>query len=220
VRVIMMDVDGVLVRGRPSDGRHFATDLERDLGIATETLQREFFKPHWSAIVTGQRPLKPDLAAVLAVIAPQVAADTLIQYWFENDSRIDRDVLGALSILRTGDTRVFLATNQEHMRASYLMNELGLAAYVDGIVYSAALGHRKPAPEFYEKATAFVDALPSEIVLVDDTLENVTAARAFGWQAKCIGPMAQKPRNWRCSPVPDSYWACLAASLTHSQIFV
>ncbi|RWB06679.1 MAG: HAD family hydrolase [Mesorhizobium sp.] len=183
MRTIMMDVDGVLVSGRPIDGAHLFTDLERDLGIPRALLQREFFLPRWPAIVTGRRPLEPELADVLAVIAPDVSAETLIKYWFENDSRLDREVLGAITELRSDGRRVFLATNQEHRRASYLMNDMRLADHVDGIVYSAALGHRKPSAEFYELATAFAETKASDIVLIDDTQDNVLAARAYGWGA-------------------------------------
>ena len=54
MRTIMLDVDGVLVRGRPQDGAHLFTDFESDLGIPLELLQREFFASRWSAIVTGK----------------------------------------------------------------------------------------------------------------------------------------------------------------------
>ncbi|HEY4199757.1 MAG TPA: HAD-IA family hydrolase [Devosiaceae bacterium] len=183
MQVIMMDVDGVLVRGRPADGRPFATDLEVDLGISAAVLQREFFKPHWVGIVTGQHPMKPTLERVLAEIAPKVPVDTFIDYWFRNDSRLDLEVLDALTDYRRDGVRVLLATNQEHMRADYLMNTLGLAGQVDGIIYSAAVGYRKPSVEFYEGATERAGVHPKGIALVDDTLENVVAAQAFGWNA-------------------------------------
>ena len=179
----MMDVDGVLVRGRPEDGLPFATDIEKDLGLSLGLLQREFFKPHWSEIVTGRAPLTERLSAVLAKIAPELGVETLIDYWFSKDARIDRDVLDGLARYRAQNIKVFLATNQEHRRAAYLMNDLGLADHVDGIVYSAELGYRKPQQDFYRLATQRVGAAPDRIVLVDDTLENVESATAFGWQA-------------------------------------
>jgi putative hydrolase of the HAD superfamily len=177
----MLDVDGVLVRGRPQDGLHFSTDLEKDLGLSVSVLQEKFFKPYWSDIVTGRQPLVKQLKAVLADIAPHLGVETLINYWFDNDARIDLDVLDGLACYRNKGVRVFLATNQEHLRAKYLMETLGLSAHVDGMLYSAALGHRKPSPEFYRLATGKVDALPSDIVLIDDTPANVEAATAFGW---------------------------------------
>lgn len=183
MRTIMLDVDGVLVRGRPHDGAHLFTDLQKDLGLSLEQLQLEFFKPRWSAIVTGQKLLVPELTEVLARIAPYVTAKTLIDYWFLNDSRVDRAVIDAVAELRMKGDRVYLATNQEHMRASYLMETMGLRDHVDGIFYSASIGHRKPAREFFEHSTAAVAAPVSSITLIDDTEENVLAARAFGWSA-------------------------------------
>jgi putative hydrolase of the HAD superfamily len=182
-RTLMLDVDGVLVNGRPGDGQHFATGLEADLGLSAERLQKAFFHRHWEAIVTGKEPMTERLTAVLAEIAPQLSAETLIAYWFENDSRIDEDVLAGAAALRADGWRIFLATNQEHLRVRYLMETLGLAVHVDGIVYSAALGHKKPAHEFFRGAESAIAAAPHDLVLVDDALANVEAARRCGWRA-------------------------------------
>jgi putative hydrolase of the HAD superfamily len=178
--VLMLDVDGVLVTGRPRDGKHLFTDLEAELGVPLERLQHEFFAVHWPAIVVGQAELEPKLSAVLARIAPQVSAAALIDYWFANDSRIDAEVLDGVDRLRTRGIKVLLATNQEHLRAKYLMKTMGLDRHVDGIVYSAALGARKPVPEFY--AAAARAAGSGDLLLVDDVRENVDAAIAAGWR--------------------------------------
>lgn len=182
-KVLMMDVDGVLVRGRPEDGLPFSTDLEADLGLSPDRLRHEFFTPHWEEIVTGRAPLVERLSPVLARIAPQVSAAALIAYWFENDSRIDQEVLLAMAAYRQEGARIYLATNQEHQRASYLMTTMGLGPHVDGILYSADIGHRKPTVDFYRLATEHAGVPAAQIVLVDDTLANVEAARQFGWRA-------------------------------------
>lgn len=181
--VLMMDVDGVLVSGRPTDGRHLFAELEADLGLSPDRLRETFFTPFWEAIVTGREGLTERLAPVLATIAPKVSAERLIAYWFENDSRVDQNVLSAMKRYRERGVPVFLATNQEHLRADYLMRRVGLGAHVDGIIYSAALGHRKPDAQFFDRAAAIAGAAPEEIVLVDDTLVNVEAARRSGWSA-------------------------------------
>ncbi|WP_037079722.1 HAD-IA family hydrolase [Neorhizobium vignae] len=183
MKVLMVDVDGVLVHGRPADGLPLFTHLERDLGLSVEVLQREFFKRHWPDIVAGREPIEPRLSAVLQEIAPHLEAETLLQYWFENDSRLDRKLIDDLAAVRETGVALYLATNQEHRRAAWLMDELGLARHFDGIFYSAKFGHRKPAQDFFRLATAEVGASPDEILFLDDTLENVEAARVFGWNA-------------------------------------
>ena len=182
-KVLMMDVDGVLVSGRPSDGRHLFAELEKDLGLSPDKLRETFFAPFWESIVTGREGLTERLVPVLREMAPKVSAERLIAYWFENDSRVDESVLAAVGLYRRRGVQVFLATNQEHMRADYLMQSVGLGKHVDGIIYSAALGHRKPSPEFFDLAAAVAGAEPEHLVLVDDTLANVEAARRRGWAA-------------------------------------
>jgi putative hydrolase of the HAD superfamily len=59
MKILMVDVDGVLVHGRPADGLPLFTYLERDLGLAAPLLQREFFKPYWVGIVTARSRSNP-----------------------------------------------------------------------------------------------------------------------------------------------------------------
>ncbi|MGY5807236.1 HAD family hydrolase [Rhizobium sp. LEGMi198b] len=184
MKVLMVDVDGVLVHGRPGDGLHYCTYLERDLGLKREVLQEEFFRrDHWGDVVTGRDNLEPRLASVLERIAPGLSASTLIDYWFENDSRLDQALLGDLAALRAKGIPMYLATNQEHRRAAYLMEKLDLSSYFDGIFYSAMLGYQKPAPEFFRLATERVGIDADEIAFIDDYPANIEAARQFGWKA-------------------------------------
>jgi putative hydrolase of the HAD superfamily len=179
----MIDVDGVLINGRPSDGNHWATSLEADLGLSFEILQRAFFDRYWEEIVIGRADLGERLAGVLAQIAPGLAAEQVMRYWFQHDSQLNRALLKDMESLRGRGLLVYLATNQEHERASYLMNTLGLAAHVDGCHYSAALGHRKPTLAFFDAVARKVGLPPKELLLIDDAQENVRAAIETGWNA-------------------------------------
>ncbi len=183
MKVLMVDVDGVLVHGRPSDGLPLFTYLEQDLGLPLDVLREAFFEPYWRGIVTGRDALEPRLSEVLGEIAPHLPAKTLIDYWFENDSRLDHGLLEDLAALRAKGTKMFLATNQEHMRAAYLMETLQLSQRFDGIFYSAALGHQKPADAFFQLATERVGFAANEIGFIDDVEANIEAARQFGWKA-------------------------------------
>lgn len=179
----MIDVDGVLVSGRPSDGLHWAAGLEADLGLSFEILQDSFFKQYWEDIVTGRADLRERLTSILAQIAPELTAEQVLAYWFRQDARLNCELLEELATLRRGGLRVYLATNQEHERARYLMNTLGLAAHVDGCHYSAAIGHCKPTPEFFNAVAFRVGLPPGELLLIDDSEENVRAAIGAGWDA-------------------------------------
>ncbi|MGX1196939.1 HAD family hydrolase [Parvibaculum sp. MBR-TMA-1.3b-4.2] len=183
VRCLMLDVDGVVVTGRPEDGRSWATDIERDLGIAPDALHAHFFAPHWGDIVIGRKPLLDALAESLPALSSSVTAQDFIDYWFEKDARLDKAVLAACDELRGRGINVFLATNQEHMRAAYLMDRLALRDHVDGIIYSAGIAARKPDRAFFDAAEKISGAAPHDILLVDDTRANIDAALDAGWTA-------------------------------------
>ncbi|NBJ11376.1 HAD-IA family hydrolase [Microvirga arsenatis] len=179
----MVDVDGVLVHGRLEDGRHWSTSLEADLGVSAEALRREFFDSHWNEIITGRAMLRDHLQAVLQKIAPHLTADQLISYWFATDACLDEKLLRDLIQLRSSGFQLHLATNQEHLRARYLWDELGLAAHFDSIQYSAQIGAKKPELEFFRTAASRTGLSPDEILLIDDSVENVQGAKIAGWKA-------------------------------------
>lgn len=114
---------------------------------------------------------------------PQLSASDLIDYWFANDAGLDLRVLDDLRALRDQGVKVFLATNQENLRAQYLWNELGLRDHADGLITSADLGVAKPDPLFFDRAMLRTNADRSAHLLIDDSPPNVKAAQAFGWKA-------------------------------------
>lgn len=181
-RCLMLDVDGVLVHSR--NGGSWADDIRRDLGIDPEQLSSSFFIPHWPDVIIGRTSLEDALAAALPSLSSVLTIEDFIGYWFERDSMIDEAVLQDVRALKTKGIAVFLATNQEHRRARYLMANVGLKDEVDGIIYSAAIGAKKPSPAFFETAERQSGFGAEEIVFVDDTKANVEAARERGWTAQ------------------------------------
>ncbi|MGA9607983.1 MAG: HAD-IA family hydrolase [Rouxiella badensis] len=183
IKALMVDVDGVLVCGRPIDSNPWASCLDTDLGLSAADLHREFFLPYWDEIVVEKLGLVESLEISLPKIAPELSIESLVRYWFENDSFINMQLLNELKRYRANNIKIYLATNQEHMRAAYIMNELALSKYVDGIYYSAALGYRKPSEEFFKAITSLSGFYPEELLLLDDTPLNVSTAQSLGWNA-------------------------------------
>ena len=183
IKALMVDVDGVLVEGRPEDGRHWQTSLQEDFGFSSDALHEQFFAPYWENIVLGRAGLMEHLTTSLQKIAPQVSPGEFVDYWFERDSRLVVPLLQELSLARSAGIHVYLATNQEHLRALYLMEKLGLAELVDGILYSADLGSKKPEMEFFAKVEVALGLCGEEMLLIDDSQQNIEAALKSGWRA-------------------------------------
>lgn len=109
--------------------------------------------------------------------------EQVLAYWFQQDARLNVDLLKVLALLRSGSLQIYLATNQGHERAHYMMNTPGLAAHVDGCLYSAALRHRKSRPGFFQAVAFKVGLPPGALLLIDDSHENVQAGIDAGWHA-------------------------------------
>ena len=196
---LLLDVDGVLVGGRPGDGRHPFSDLERDFGFTHAQLETAFFHTgYWMAAVTGRAALPECLTEALRAADLDADVPQLIDYWLRNDARVDPLVLEGVRALRRRGIATILATNQEHLRASYLLREMRLAEDVTGIVYSAQLGCLKPDPEFFRLALDRTQLSVSDIVFVDDNPANVEAARRAGW------PTAHWVAGSRLEPLVDA----------------
>jgi len=139
----MVDVDGVIVIHPRPEG--WSGELEKNLGVSSDRLNRAFFARHWDDIVHGRAALHDRLRPVLEEIAPHVSSQTLTDYWFRQDAHLDRDLIGQLDELRKQGLEVHLATVQEHERARYLWTDFGLRDHCDAMHYSAALGcSRRP----------------------------------------------------------------------------
>ena len=182
MKALMVDVDGVIVVHPDPAG--WSTNLKRDLGLAIELLQEKFFAPNFHDIVHGRAALRERLAPVLADIAPHLTCDQLCAYWFENDSHLDHDLLDQLAAFRARGYALHLATVQEHERAAYLWNDLGLKDRFDAIDYAADIGATKSEPAFYHTVETRTGRPPEGHLLIDDTAANIEAARAAGWKAE------------------------------------
>ena len=180
IRALMVDVDGVLIMPRLGG---WAADLEADLGVSKADLDEHFFAVHWDDIVLGRAGLHERLGAVLAQIAPGVTSQQLAAYWFAKDSVLDEFLLKDLALMRARGLQLHLATVQEHERAAYLWEQLAFREQFDAMHYAADLGATKSDPRFYAAVEARTGLAPAEMLLLDDTLSNVEAARAAGWRA-------------------------------------
>jgi len=171
-RVLMLDADGVLVHPAPNFARNEALEgVVEAVRAAISPSQRE-------ALGTGHADMLDVLRVVGGGPVEEIAA-----YWLARDTHIDPAMLAAVDALRRGGTRVYLATNQDSRRAEYLWSTLGLVDHFDGLLASSLLGVRKPDAAYFDAAAATAGVIAADLVFIDDSEPNITAARQAGWRA-------------------------------------
>lgn len=93
------------------------------------------------------------------------------------------DASEALAIARERRQRVIVVSNWD-FSLTEVLDRIGLAALVDGVVISAVVGVRKPSPAIFEAALKLAGAARTEAVHVGDSVEeDVDGARAAGIEA-------------------------------------
>lgn len=195
--VLVLDIDGVVSLAQPP--WHIA--LKQDLGLDYEELVRDFFQKDWGEVVRGRLDLFQALQPYLEGKGMADLMGQFVGYWFEKDAMIDWQLLAMADAwrARTGG-KVFAATNQEHHRAAYLRDTVGIGKHFDEIIYSAALGCCKPDRVFFTAAQARMGVTAGQSILfVDDTAANVDGARMAGWRAMLYrGPdsLARALERW------------------------
>jgi putative hydrolase of the HAD superfamily len=189
VRAVLFDVDGVLVHGygygnNPSQKR-WDEALQEDLGIDPERFQREFiYDVFIKKVIIGKMALIEALDRVLPSLGYKGSPLTFIQYWLRNDSHINQPLIDLVKKLKEAAAPpLYLATNQEHMRAWWLWDTMGLGELFDDIFYSARLGVAKPDRGFYRDVMKRIGPQTEPPLFFDDSETNVKAARSHGWEA-------------------------------------
>jgi FMN phosphatase YigB (HAD superfamily) len=90
------------------------------------------------------------------------------------------DAREALLAARARGQRVIVVSNWD-VSLLEVLELVGLAPLLHGVVTSAAIGARKPSPAIFEHALALAGAAPGQAVHVGDSLkEDVAGARACG----------------------------------------
>jgi putative hydrolase of the HAD superfamily len=115
----------------------------------------------------------------LAEISPR----ELVDYWFARDSPLDEELLEDLAVVRQQGIELHLATLQEHHRARFLWERLGLRDRFVAMDYSPELGAVKSELAFYRAVEERTGLAPEEHCLIDDRLENIEMARRARWHA-------------------------------------
>ncbi len=155
-----------------------------DFGISRDSFN-EFFRLNYAEIVTGKTSIITAMDAFLPTInAGHINSLDLLEYWFKNDTPVNRQLLDGIKQLKQkADVKLYLATNQEHLRAFYLWHDLKLSHIFDDMFYAARLGAAKPDQSFFQKVDHLLGPQSEAPLFFDDGQKNVDAGLTQGWDS-------------------------------------
>lgn len=191
-RPIFFDVDGVLIDGyhaRPGERQNrWDKNLLAEFGVDPERFKKEFiYDVFVKKVIVGKLALVEALDKVLPSLGYKGSSMQFVQYWLANDSHVIEPILAILKQVRAKTaTPLFIATNQEHLRAHWLWHALKFNEVFDDIFYSARLGVIKPDQAYFAAIEQRLGSFTEQPLFFDDTPDVITAARAAGWEAVLV----------------------------------
>ena len=142
-----------------------------------------------------------------------VILDRFFHFYGELEERDESDALpypGAAEALRRlhdAGMRVAVVTNKHHRFASALLRRLDLMQWVDLIVGGDTCERRKPDPQPLLHACAVLGIAPSATLMVGDSINDVTAARAANIPVVCVPygyNEGKDPRTLACDAMVET----------------
>src|SRR5690606_8610666 len=110
--------------------------LLEDLGIAPQAFKERFiFDVFVKKVIVGKLGLVEALDAVLPQLGYTGPTQRFIAYWLEHDSQLNAELVDVARRLKAAGTKLYIATNQEHLRAHWLWHRLRLGEVFDDMFY-------------------------------------------------------------------------------------
>ena len=188
MRTVLFDVDGVLINGytaNPARLVRWDKTMREDMGVDPDEFKKEFiFDIFVKKVIVGQMSLLEALDRTLPRLGYRGPSMAFAGYWLSKDSNINEPLLEVVRKLKErGDIRLYIATNQEHMRAQWLWQQLKFGEVFEDIFHSARVGHTKPHKPYYEWVSNRIGPQDEPPLFFDDSEAVIKGAREHGWEA-------------------------------------
>lgn len=186
--MVLIDVDGTLVDSVPD--LTFCVDamMERlDLPPRGETKVRQWVGNGVERLI--KRALLDSLEGEPEESLYQKAEPIFLELYKENTSKRSRlypGVKEGLSWLKSQGYRLGSVTNKAAQFTHPLLKDLGIIDYFEIIVSGDTLPEKKPHPAPLLHAARFFGIAPEKALMVGDSISDVKAARAAGFQIICL----------------------------------
>lgn len=186
--MILIDVDGTLVDSVP------------DLAFCVDTMMARLGRPPYGEVRVRdwvgngvERLVRRALIGQLDGEPPEAdferAYPIFLELYAENTSRrscLYPGVREGINLLKAAGYKLGCVTNKAAQFTEPLLKDLGVYDDFAIIISGDTLSRKKPDPEPLLHAAAFFGCQPRDALMIGDSVSDVTAARAAGFQIVCM----------------------------------
>lgn len=178
IRNIVFDIGGVLADFRI---REFLTEKGLDGPTIKRVLKASVLNPFWGKFERGEVTEEETLQA-FAAADPGIERELRLAFTNLDGMLVMREyAIPLVQRLKKAGFGVYYLSNYSKKAYDECAESLAFLPYMDGGVVSFAAGLTKPDPRVYRVFLERYGLQPETCLFVDDTEENVTAARELGF---------------------------------------
>jgi len=179
-KIMLLDGDGIVIN-KPM---RFSQNFSKDYNIPLDLIL-PFFDNEFQLCLIGKADLKEVVKPYLMKWNWNGSVEEFLDYWFRSENYVDNRIIDKISEYRLLGIRCYIHSNQEKYRTEYMKGVMGLDKIVDGIFSAAYLGTKKPNQNFWQEIFSRIQPAKKDEVLVwDDSQENVVSASDFGFNSE------------------------------------
>ena len=187
-QMVLIDLDGTLIDTAPDLA--YSVDLmmqHLNLPVRGESEVRKWIGNGVPVLIrralTGTSDGEPDEALY------DKAYPVFLEFYEKNvcvHSRLYAGAQQGLEFLKQAGCRLGCVTNKPARFTEPLLKALGVYQYFEIVISGDTLKKKKPDPEPLIHAADFFDIAPHLSLMVGDSINDVLAARAAGFQVVCV----------------------------------
>jgi len=179
MQAVLTDLDGVI--------RFFPADRDRSIelkyGLPMGAIAKVAFSPR--LLLPAIKGVLPDelwrerIALELTQAHPRVQCRAAVNEWSDFPGQVETETLWFLRAYCSSMPLILLTNATSRLEED--LRKLDILRTFDKIFSSSLLGVAKPDPAVYRKVASLLQLEPREILFLDDSIENTTAAAAEGF---------------------------------------
>ncbi len=178
IRNIVFDIGGVLADFRLVE---FLAEKGFDKTMIKRIIRASVYSPYWGRFERGELSEEETLRG-FAVTDPEIEDALYKAYSDLKGMLVIRDyAVSLVRQLKDAGYGVYYLSNYSRKAYDECGESLAFMPYMDGGLVSFKAGKTKPSPEMYTQFLSDYRLKAEECVFVDDTAENVAAARSLGF---------------------------------------
>jgi len=180
IRNIVFDIGGVLADFRIKE---FLSEKGFDSAMIRRILKASVMSPYWGRFERGELTEEETLRGFVSA-DPEIEDELNLAYTSVEGMLTSRDyAIPLIQGLKASGYNVYYLSNYSKKAYDECGESLAFMPYMDGGIVSFQAGLTKPDPRVYQLFLERYGLTAGECLFIDDTAENVSAARALGFSA-------------------------------------